>query len=138
MDATPSRRAGVRRRSERDKGAAIAEFALVVPFLVLLLVGIIEFGAALNHQISIQGGAREGARILALRNSAAAVDTAVRNSSGIATITSIQQTPCPAGTTSASTALATVVVQSEFTFGIPFVDLGTRTITASASMRCGL
>lgn len=128
--------AGGRRR--RDEGAALAEFALVIPFLVLLLVGIIEFGAALNHQISVQGAAREGARMLALRNNAGAVDAAVHASAGIADITSITQTPCPAGTTSTSTAQARVVVQSSFTFSIPFVTLGTRTITAAASMRCGL
>lgn len=140
MAASPSRRAGVRRRSERDEGAAIAEFALVVPMLVLLLVGIIEFGAALNHQISVQGAAREGARLLALRNSASTVEAAVLQSAGLARNTAqvTSMTPCPAGTTSRSTALATVVVQSEFTFGIPFVNLGTRTITASAAMRCGL
>ena len=136
MATAPGRSAGGRRR--RDEGAALAEFALVIPFLVLLLVGIIEFGAALNHQISVQGAAREGARMLALRNSAGAVETAVHNSAGIADITSITQTPCPAGTTSTSTAQARVVVQSSFTFSIPFVTLGTRTITAAASMRCGL
>lgn len=136
MAPSPSRTAGGRRR--RDEGAALAEFALVIPFLVLLLVGIIEFGAALNHQISVQGAAREGARMLALRNNAGAVDAAVHASAGIADITSITQTPCPAGTTSTSTAQARVVVQSSFTFSIPFVTLGTRTITAAASMRCGL
>lgn len=137
MRRSPSRREGVRRR---DEGAALAEFAIVVPVLVMLLVGIIQFGAALNHQISVQGAAREGARALALRQSTEAVATAVNNSAGAArsSIVSITQVGCPLDTTSASTAAARVTVQSTFTFSIPFVTLGTRTITAAASMRCGL
>ena len=45
-----------------EEGQALVEFALVVPFLLLFLVGIVEFGRAWNlHQV-LTDAAREGAR----------------------------------------------------------------------------
>jgi Flp pilus assembly protein TadG len=119
------------RSSDEDSGAILVEFALVVPLLLVLLIGIINFGAAYNTQITLQGAAREGARALALGNSAVdAVDA-----SGGVSITVSSQTGCPDGD---SDAFATVTTSKDFTFGIPFVPIGTKTLTATASMRCGL
>ena len=47
-------------RSER--GQTMAEFALVLPVLVLLLFGIIQFGIAFNHYLSLTDAVRAGAR----------------------------------------------------------------------------
>lgn len=49
-----------------DRGATAVEFALLLPLLMLLLFGIIDFGRALNAQITITQAAREGARVAAL------------------------------------------------------------------------
>lgn len=46
----------------RRRGAAIVEFALVMPVLFLLLIGIIEFGRALMVQQVLTNASREGAR----------------------------------------------------------------------------
>lgn len=52
------RRSGIRSR----RGQAAVEFALVLPFLLIMLIGIIEFGRAWNlHQV-ITDAAREAAR----------------------------------------------------------------------------
>ena len=58
----------------------------------------------------------------------------VRAAAPSVTIDSITQTPCPA----TGDGQATVVVTETFTFGIPFVPLGTKTLTATGVMRCGL
>jgi Flp pilus assembly protein TadG len=116
----------------------MVEFALVLPILLLLLVGIVEFGRVYNAQVSIQGAAREGARALALGESAAAVSAAVTNAAPSVSSLTVSQAGCPAGSTSTSTAYATVTVRTNFTFGLPFIDLGTKTLTATARMRCGL
>lgn len=42
------------------------EFALVFPLLVLLLVGIVEFGWVFAQYLDVRHGAREGARIAAV------------------------------------------------------------------------
>jgi Flp pilus assembly pilin Flp len=45
-----------------QEGAAAVEFALLLPLLVLLLFGMIEFGLAFNTRIQATNAAREGAR----------------------------------------------------------------------------
>lgn len=42
------------------------EFALVLPLLLLLIFGMVDFSRAYNAHISLSGAAREGARVLAL------------------------------------------------------------------------
>jgi Flp pilus assembly protein TadG len=53
-------RQGRTRRAER--GQALAEFALVLPLLMLLIGGIVEFGRAWNIKQAVTDAAREGAR----------------------------------------------------------------------------
>jgi Flp pilus assembly protein TadG len=47
-------------RSER--GQTMTEFALVLPLLVLLLFGVIQFGIAFNNYITLTDAVRSGAR----------------------------------------------------------------------------
>lgn len=52
-----------------ERGAVAVEFALLAPILVMLLLGIMEFGRAYNVQISLSNAAREGARVMAVNYS---------------------------------------------------------------------
>ena len=45
-----------------QKGAAAVEFAIILPLLVMLLFGIIEFGIMLYDKAMITNASREGAR----------------------------------------------------------------------------
>ena len=45
-----------------DRGQALVEFALIMPFLLLFIIGIVEFGRAWNQHQVITDAAREGAR----------------------------------------------------------------------------
>ncbi len=51
---------------KNEKGASAVEFALILPILVLLIFGIVEFGIAFNNYITITHAAREGARLAAV------------------------------------------------------------------------
>jgi len=53
-------------RQAQRQGTATVEFALVLPLLLGLLFGIIEFGLLFKDQLSIQQAAREGARVAAV------------------------------------------------------------------------
>lgn len=55
VNACPSRLRG-------DVGGAVVEFALIMPVLVALLVGMLTTGLALNEQIQLTHAAREAAR----------------------------------------------------------------------------
>ena len=48
--------------SREQDGAAAVEFALLLPLLVLLLFGFIQFGLAFNTRIQATNAAREAAR----------------------------------------------------------------------------
>ena len=52
-----------RRRKRKDGGAALVEFAFIMPLLVLLLVGIVEFGWGVAQQIDVRHKARETLRL---------------------------------------------------------------------------
>lgn len=75
---TPLKGNNMSRASER--GAAAVEFAILVPVLVMLLLGIMEFSRAYNAQASISAAAREGVRVMAISNDPTASRTAAKNS----------------------------------------------------------
>ncbi|TYP53769.1 TadE/TadG family type IV pilus assembly protein [Thermosediminibacter litoriperuensis] len=52
-----------------QRGQAVVEFALVLPVLVLILFGILEFGRIFHSYIVITNAAREGARLGAVGRS---------------------------------------------------------------------
>jgi Flp pilus assembly protein TadG len=58
-----------------ERGQAAVEFALVLPFLLIMLVGIIEFGRAWNEHQVITEAARAAARKAAVWDPAVTRDT---------------------------------------------------------------
>lgn len=55
-----------RRFIKRKDGQALAEFALIVPIIILLLAGILVFSRLGGTFLMVNYGAREGARIASL------------------------------------------------------------------------
>jgi hypothetical protein len=55
----------VRRRATGDDGAALVEFALVMPILAMFLFGILSAGMAWNHNLALAHAARVGGRYAA-------------------------------------------------------------------------
>jgi Flp pilus assembly protein TadG len=45
-----------------QKGQALVEFAIVLPILIMLVMGILQFGMMLNAYLTIENASREGAR----------------------------------------------------------------------------
>jgi Flp pilus assembly protein TadG len=115
-----------------DRGAAMVEFAIVLPVLLLILLGIIEFGRAYNTQVSIQAAAREGARELALRHTSTDVVSATRGGAPSVDIDGIAQTPCPA----TGDGKAKVTISETFSFMV--LPFGPLDLKATGVMRCGL
>jgi Flp pilus assembly protein TadG len=63
----------------RERGAVAVEFALLAPILVMLVLGIMEFGRAYNVQTTLTNAAREGVRHMAINNNQVAARTAAKN-----------------------------------------------------------
>jgi Flp pilus assembly protein TadG len=109
-----------RRRSDRGRGQALVEFALVIPLFLLLVAGMIDFGLGLNTSITVTNAAREGARLGAVNPITASIAAKVTSmTSGLAggptttiTCTKPGGTTCTLDTTPATMAVAgdTVIV----------------------------
>lgn len=57
----------MRKRFLRDEhGASAVEFAIILPVLLMLLFGIVEFGLAYRDYLAVTHAAREGARMAAV------------------------------------------------------------------------
>lgn len=55
-----------RRARTRERGAAVVEFALIMPILLILVFGIISYGYMLSFRQAISQAAAEGARAAAV------------------------------------------------------------------------
>ena len=51
------------RRARGDRGAALTEFALMLPLLIMLAVGILEFGLGWRDSMTVSNTLRAGARV---------------------------------------------------------------------------
>ena len=80
----------------RDRGSVAVEFALLLPVLLLLIFGVIDFGRAINAQITLTQAAREGVRLAALGYSTAAVTTRAQSAAtGLSPVPTVTVTPAP-------------------------------------------
>jgi len=61
------------------RGQALVEFALVLPFLIILVLGIMEFGWLTKNQLTVANAVREGARTAALGKSTSEITTTIEN-----------------------------------------------------------
>jgi len=70
-------------RPDRERGQSLVEFALVIPIVILIMVGLFDLGRVVFINNSLSDGARDGARhgATGLRNGdyCARVDEAVRS-----------------------------------------------------------
>src|SRR5688572_27644025 len=60
-----------RQRKSEEQGQTMVEFVIVVPVLLMLLFGVIQFGIVYNHYLTITDAARVGARKAAVSRAAA-------------------------------------------------------------------
>jgi Flp pilus assembly protein TadG len=58
----------VRRGGDGERGVALVEFALILPALVLLVFGVLDFGKAINYWLDANHLANEGARWVVVKN----------------------------------------------------------------------
>ena len=121
-----------------ERGASAVEFGLVIPILLILVLGIIEFGHAFQVQGTLSAAAREGARAMALRNDQAQARSAVREAASaldpdiVDSQITITPAACPTGVTNQN-------VRLTITYPMPFLtDFFGASVTMSGTgvMRC--
>lgn len=83
---------------KNKKGQAMVEFAIILPILLLLIMGIIEFSLMLNSYLTIQNASREGARYgITGASDSDITNLVISDCSGLQS-TDITVNPTPSGT----------------------------------------
>lgn len=75
----PSVRAAATGRPRRSRGSNLVEFAMVLPVLLTMFMGVFDFGWVLHQQIALDNATREGARRGAIGTNDAGIRTAMQS-----------------------------------------------------------
>jgi Flp pilus assembly protein TadG len=94
------------------------EFAFIVPLLVLLVLGIAEFGRAYYLQTTVSNAAREGARVMALSDDQARAREAAKTAATTVALADSQITFSTGSCTPETQVTATVSYPMEFLTGM--------------------
>jgi Flp pilus assembly protein TadG len=132
-----------------DRGAAAVEMAIVIPVLLMILFGIIDFGRMYNAQVTLTDAAREGARAAAAGDSADnRVQAVTTGMNPKVTTDAVSYTDSANRTVTACGAdvTAKVTVRYTFSYVTPFAAIagmfpgakfgGNVAMTATASIAC--
>lgn len=130
---------------QKERGAVAVEMAFLVPLLLLILIGTMEFGRVFNIQNSLTQAAREGAREAAIHYKDSSLDVqatalaAAPSLSGLGMTVTHDATSCGAGKNVTVTTKVTVASMSKFLdagfFGSP--GLFPIDLKGVGVMRCG-
>ena len=126
---------------QTDTGQTLVEFAMVLPLMLILMFGIVDFGRAFYIWLTVTNAAREGARVGATQQPTGPIGTRISQAMG------------PLGTSQLTTTLGNVqgprgeAMTVDLTYNFNFVtplaplvsllggSLATPAITSHASMR---
>ena len=131
------------RRLDSDSGAVAVEFALVLIPLMLILLGVIDFGRAYTQQLSLSAAAREGARVMAVQNDPVIAKAKVRDAAPALSLALtdsqivISGTGCPTGYPLGQTVTVTVTYPLTSITGMFDSLFSGEHLTGKGVMRCG-
>lgn len=133
------------RRARSESGQSAVEFALVVPFICLLVLALVDFGKAVNYWLDANHLANEGARLAAVLGDQPepsgdlkqwiqqqAETNELRNGTGSVTSPAQVCISFPNGREIGKPVTVTVTAAYQW---IPFIGGGTLDITGSSTMR---
>jgi Flp pilus assembly protein TadG len=107
---------------KNQKGQSLVEFAIILPIILLLLMGIVEFGMMLNSYLTIQNVAREGSRLGIVGGSDVEIDTLIRNISPNLTPADLTVDITPAEDSRNSGETLTVSITYNYHMTVPIIS----------------
>jgi len=137
MNSSPPHRRRIDRRLSNESGQSSVEFALVFPLLLLIFVGIVQFGILFNHWLDETHLANSGARYAAVANvpGGASLDTFLKNQAGTTALKNGMSVSLKSPDGKVTGNRVYVEVSSTYHW-LPILSfLGDKTVTATATMR---
>jgi Flp pilus assembly pilin Flp len=136
----------VARVARNESGAAMVEFAIVLPLLTLLVFGMIDFGRAFKYYNNLATAARDGARYGAAQSPPtpsqiiARVDAVFRDAAGptsasLPSVTNYTTVGDPPPPVPPGTQVRVSIVDYPYDALSPFVPTGGLKFTVSATFR---
>jgi len=123
---------------KNQKGQAMVEFALILPILLLLVMGIAEFGMMFNSYLSVQNATREGARIGIVGATDLEIEERILNTSPSLRKERIAITIEPGNDGRISGETLRVLVNYDYQMVVPFISIifgGSVNLSGESSMR---
>lgn len=121
------------------KGQSLVETALMLPVLLLLLTGIIDFGLLFNSYLVVSNAAREGARFAAVGNTDTEIITKVGNAAASLDLARLQTVITPVESVRNPGDSVTVTVRYGYSMITPVIGAffpDEFNIETSTTMRC--
>lgn len=113
-------------RSVRDRGQAAVEFAIALPLVVMLVLGVVQVAVIVRDQLALELAAREGARAAAVaRSPASAADAAASAATALRPIDT---------STAVGSSSVTVTVRHTTRNHVPLLGLVIRDVDLEASV----
>jgi Flp pilus assembly protein TadG len=106
-----------------EKGQSLVEFALILPILLILLFGIVDFARAFNVFLTLDHTGREVARLISIGGEEEAINQKITSSIGALDSTKLKIEYPNGKTNLASGTEAKVILTYTFSFITPLVSL---------------
>lgn len=113
-----------------EKGQAMVELALIVPILLLLIFGVVEYGRIFGAYLAVTNGSREGARTATVGATDSAISEAVKARTEAMKLDSTKLTVAITPDSTNRTRGSSVTV--EVTYPVPMYDPFFTTIVGSS------
>ena len=142
---------GIGRRWRSDRGAELIEFAVAFPLLLLVVLGIVDFGFLFQKYEVVTNAAREGARLAALPDYEGSLEDNVRfrvkqylGAAGLIPADAVVNVTGPANVDIGGNCMSTYTVTVRYPHGFSFVggiasyfgrSLSAATLAATSTMR---
>lgn len=105
------------------KGQSIVEMALILPIIMLLFMGIVDFGRIMNSQIQISSASRSGARIAAIGKTDAEIINFINLSTSTLKVENLIITITPNQASRSSEDIVTILVEYDISIITPGVSI---------------
>lgn len=114
-----------------DRGVAAVEFALIVPVLMAIIIGTVEFGYRYQQNIEYTNAAMQAARLMSIDNDQTAATTEVKNFTGNnSDVVTFPNGVCSASNTTVQVKVVGNPASITHMFGATF------SVTAKGQVRC--